>query len=93
MALIGMLCTAFLAGRSICRNEKRRRITAAPFPDSWKGILQKNVSLYRTVPPSLRERLNNSIKLFVAEKRFEGCNGLVVTDEMRYPFRQGVYYS
>ncbi len=83
VALIGVLCATFLAGRRLYKNEKRRRIIAAPFPDSWERTLLKNVSLYRKVPPALRERLRNSIKLFIAEKRFEGCNGLVVTEEIR----------
>jgi len=83
VALLGALYAACFAGKRFYKNEKRRRIIASPFPGSWKRTLLKNVSLYRKIPPALREKLNNSIKLFIAEKRFEGCNGLVVTDEIR----------
>jgi MtfA peptidase len=33
--------------------------------------------------PELQRQLLKKIQLFIAEKVFEGCNGLVVTDEMR----------
>lgn len=39
--------------------------------------------LYRQLPPQLRARLDGLVQQFVAEKEFVGCQGLVVTQEMR----------
>jgi Mlc titration factor MtfA (ptsG expression regulator) len=54
-----------------------------PFPAEWENILQRNVSLYRHLPDSLREQLHNDIKIFIAEKHFEGLGGLEMTDEIK----------
>jgi hypothetical protein len=37
----------------------------------------------RRLPPELRARLESLMSAFLAEKQFIGCNGLVVTDEIR----------
>ena len=54
-----------------------------PFPDEWARILERNVSLYRYLPDTLREQLHNDIKIFIAEKHFEGLGGLEMTDEIK----------
>ena len=54
-----------------------------PFPDEWERILERNVSLYRYLPDALRKQLHNDIKIFTAEKRFEGLGGLAITDEIK----------
>ena len=54
-----------------------------PFPDEWKRILEKNVSLYRYLPDALRDQLHNDIKIFISEKLFEGLGGLEMTDEIK----------
>jgi Mlc titration factor MtfA (ptsG expression regulator) len=39
--------------------------------------------LYRRLPPADRTELEGHIQVFIAEKYFEGCNGLSVDDRMR----------
>ena len=39
--------------------------------------------LYASLPPDLRDRLHGLIQIFMREKKFVGCNDLIVTDEMR----------
>jgi MtfA peptidase len=39
--------------------------------------------LYATLPPDLRDRLHGLVQIFMREKTFVGCNGLIVTEEMR----------
>jgi len=41
------------------------------------------VSLYRHLPPELRDQLHGDIQVFLAEKRFEGAGGLEMTEEIR----------
>jgi len=60
-----------------------RKILAMPFPEQWLHILQSNLQPYSRLRPELQSRLQRDIKIFVAEKNFEGCGGLTVTDEMK----------
>jgi hypothetical protein len=65
------------------RHRRRRRLAARPFPQSWIDIVQRNVAYYRCLLAAEREELHGHINIFLAEKRFEGCAGLVITDEIR----------
>jgi len=56
---------------------------ALPFPPGWKEILERNVSLYRHLPDALKKQLHGLVQVFVAEKSFEGCGGLEITDEIK----------
>ncbi len=62
---------------------RRRRLLRRPFPPEWQQVLDRDVFLFRRLPEAERERLREAVKLFVAEKEWEGCGGLAVTDAMR----------
>ncbi|UCG59495.1 MAG: zinc-dependent peptidase [Phycisphaerales bacterium] len=82
IAAVGLLLTFFI-GKRIRRRAKRKRLLAAPFPDEWRQIAEKNVPLYGRLPDSLKEQLHGLVHVFMAEKNFEGCGGLEITDEIR----------
>lgn len=65
------------------RRRRRRRALAHPFPEEWDRILQQNVAHVRRLSPDELERLRNKLKIFIAEKYWEGCNGLEITDEIK----------
>ena len=65
------------------RQRSRARLLAEPFPLSWQQYLQANVAIYRVVPPATQESLRNTLRIFVAERRWEGCGGLAITEEMQ----------
>ncbi|MCK5808655.1 zinc-dependent peptidase [bacterium] len=65
------------------RYARRQKIMAAPFPESWRAIISKNMELYNHLPQDLKEQLERQTMVFVAEKEFRGFNGVVVTEEMR----------
>lgn len=46
-------------------------------------VLDENVPLYRRLPLIDRGELHGHIHVFLAEKRFSGCGGLQITDEIR----------
>ncbi len=52
------------------------------FQEEWKGMLRKNLPIYAKLPDEVPRKLHRMIGLFVANTRFEGCNGLDLTDEM-----------
>lgn len=81
-ALVGLIVLYFVAKR-MSRNARRKRLSAAPFPDEWEQIVKKNVPLYNRLPDSLKEQLHGLVNIFVAEKNFEACGGLEMTDEIK----------
>jgi MtfA peptidase len=68
---------------SLFRSWKRKRIHRKPFPGAWKVIAEKNVSHYRHLKDAYRSGLEKRMMVFIHEKRFEGCGGLQMTDEVR----------
>jgi Mlc titration factor MtfA (ptsG expression regulator) len=68
---------------SFLRKRRRPALRAQPFPGAWTRILESNVPAYRRLPAELRAQLHGHIHVFLAEKHFEGCDGLEITDEVR----------
>jgi Mlc titration factor MtfA (ptsG expression regulator) len=62
---------------------RRRRLLAAPFPQEWERILAANLPFYTRLTLEERTRLCDDLRIFVAETSWEGCGGLVLTDEIR----------
>jgi len=65
------------------KRRRRRRLLRQPFPSAWLAVIERRVPYYRLLTPEERARLCGHVQVFLAEKRFEGCGGLAVTDEMR----------
>jgi Mlc titration factor MtfA (ptsG expression regulator) len=73
----------FVAGEAWWRRRRRLAFARQPFPAHWEDWLRARTSIYARVPAELRGRLHELIRIFVGEKDFVGCNGLVLTEEMR----------
>ncbi len=65
------------------RDRRRRRLLASPFPVEWERTIAENVRAWHWLDDDDRERLQRFVLVFVAEKYWEGCNGLEMTDEVR----------
>jgi MtfA peptidase len=65
------------------KTRRRDRLRTRSFPASWLAILQRNVSYYERLTPSEREELHGDIQVVIAEKNFEGCGGLEITEEIK----------
>ena len=60
-----------------------RRALARPFPRRYAKILQRNVPLYSRLPADLQLQLKRLILQFLLQKKFVGCDGLIITDQIR----------
>jgi hypothetical protein len=67
----------------IRRKKKRRELRARPFPAGWEAVLRQNFPLYARLADDDRAELQGHIHVFLDEKKFEGCGGLEMTDEIR----------
>jgi len=65
------------------KKRRRERLRAQPLPARFVSILNDNVPVYRRLPDELRAQVHGHVQVLLAEKRFEGCNGLEITDEVR----------
>src|SRR6516165_4344405 len=65
------------------KQRRRRQLLATPFPDEWLTYLRNNVSLYAPLTEAEQAKLRDDLRVFVAERPWEGCGGLAVTDEMK----------
>jgi Mlc titration factor MtfA (ptsG expression regulator) len=68
---------------SVRRQQRRKVLLSAPFSPEWSAILHKNLPPYQKISPKLRQELHDYIVIFISEKSFEGCGGLVLTDEIK----------
>ena len=64
------------------RSARRRALLASPFPARWRDFLLDNYDHYDRLPPDLRRRFEDDVRIFMAETRVTGIEA-PVTDELR----------
>lgn len=83
MMLVLLVVAALLATTSLLywrrRSVRQRR---AP-PADWRVRLWRDIPQAGIVPVALRPMYEQRIEQFIFDKRFIGCGGLIVTDDMR----------
>lgn len=77
VVLVGLLLPPLL------RKRRRERAFQASLPATLREAIARNVPVTRALPADLRRRLDGLVISFLREKEFVGCDGLVVTDEIR----------
>ncbi len=65
------------------RNRRRQRLRARPFPAAWNEILATRVAIWDALTPEETARARGHLQVFVAEKNWEGCGGLVMSDQVK----------
>jgi Mlc titration factor MtfA (ptsG expression regulator) len=65
------------------KNRRRRQLLATAFPAAWLKYLERNVPHYAYLSEAEQTKLRDDLRIFIAEKHWEGCGGLVLTDEIR----------
>jgi MtfA peptidase len=71
-ALAGLAAARWLAWRLGRRAAARRRVLASPFPAGWRSTLAARYDHYDRLPPDLRGRFEDDLRIFLAEKRITG---------------------
>lgn len=62
---------------------RRRHILETPFPPAWEATIARNVAHWSQLDDGERARLKDLVQVFVAEKHWEACGGLELTDEIK----------
>jgi hypothetical protein len=68
---------------TLLKQRRRRHLQARPFPKKWLTLIQRHVVFFPRLSAMDRAELLGHIGVFLAEKRFEGCDGFAITDEVR----------
>lgn len=83
LLLVALLPLAWLLGQPLWQRWRRLHRRRQPVPKLWRTVLRKRVPLTRRLPGQLRRRLLEHIQVFLAEKPFIACAGMVIDDEVR----------
>ena len=62
---------------------RRKRIGRGVFGLKWLAIVVNSVPYYRKLSRADQKELQRHILIFLSEKRFEGCGGLEITEEIK----------
>lgn len=65
------------------KKRRRKKILQEPFPTHWREILNETVIHYSFLAQEEKTQLEQLIQFFIAEKNFEGCGGLDLTEEIK----------
>jgi MtfA peptidase len=65
------------------KSRRRAALRAQPFPEAWRALLATNVPYFSTLSSEDHSELEGHVQVFLAEKKYEGCGGLTLTDEIR----------
>ena len=65
------------------KKRQRKKIREGDFPGAWAKILETNFPIHRHLSAADQRELQGHILVFLDEKMFEGCGGLVIDDEIR----------
>ncbi len=68
---------------SFIRRRRRRKLIEAPLAASQRETIAGYVSGYTGFRESTRQQLDDRVKVLLAERTWEGCDGLSVVAEMR----------
>jgi Mlc titration factor MtfA (ptsG expression regulator) len=60
-----------------------QRALVQPFDPAHAAVIERNVAQYRGMGEAQRAELRRLVQQFLLQKKFIGCDGLEVTDEMR----------
>jgi len=60
-----------------------RRALARPLSAAQQATLERSIPFYRKLAPDLQQQLRRMVVQFLHQKKFVGCAGLEVSDEMR----------
>ena len=65
------------------KNQQRQELLGQPFPDNWLEYIRANVAYYQYLSRENQQKLRDIARIIIAEKSWEGCGGLTLTDEMQ----------
>lgn len=82
-AWVALGIALFLIGRALFRRAGADEPPSRGSPLAWKDLLDDRLPQVARLTPAQRTLFHQRVERFLEQKRFVGCGGLEVTDEMR----------
>ena len=83
LSLLILSVPLYFIRQRVIREIDKKRFKDTPFPSEWSTLLEREYPLYNHLPQELKDDLHYKIQIFLAEKKFEGCNGFKITQEIK----------
>lgn len=83
LTLAMLLIISSFPVRNKLKKERRRKLYNTPPPDQWFQTLEKTLPMVGKLSAEHGKQLTGLMQIFLAEKKFEGCGGLELTEEMK----------
>jgi Mlc titration factor MtfA (ptsG expression regulator) len=65
------------------KSKRRAKLRGRPLSAEHRATIRRNVAYVATLSAADQRELEGHIQVFLAEKSFEGCGGLAMTDEIK----------
>lgn len=65
------------------RERRRKKILSGAFPERWRRAIRESVSAYDSLTEAERAKLEQDVRLLVAEKSWEGARGVRISAVMK----------
>jgi Mlc titration factor MtfA (ptsG expression regulator) len=62
---------------------RREKLRSEPLSEEQRALIRRNVAYVDKLPEDDQRELEGHVRVFLAEKNFEGCGGLTLTDEIK----------
>jgi len=63
--------------------QRRKVLLTQDLPPEYVNMIRDNIPIYDKMPAALQNQLAGMVNVFLAEKKFQGCGGLEITDEIK----------
>ncbi len=83
LPLVLCAAAAVLMGLSLARRRNRKKLLTSPPPTSWMPLLKTTLPMIARMSEEHKHQLFGFMQIFLAEKEFEGCGGLDITEEIK----------
>ena len=83
LLLVIFVIVALIWGSPLLRKVWHSNLKREPFPLHWVRIIQKHLPIYQSLSEPMKRQLHGHIQVFLAEKQFIGCGGLLICDEIK----------
>jgi hypothetical protein len=77
------IAAAVVIGIMYYKKQQYNNAVNCKFPSNYIVLLEKRLPVYQYLPEELKQQLHRQILRFLYTKTFIGCNGLIITDEIR----------
>ncbi|MES2757033.1 MAG: M90 family metallopeptidase [Pseudomonadota bacterium] len=81
--ILSVVIVLALAAAVLAPGWRLKRALSRPMPDRFLDILRRNLPVYARMQAPLQQQLRQRVQQFLYQKKFVGCAGLDIDDEMR----------